>query len=209
MSHAFYRVTLQKINSMLKAQFEEAIEEDDNEMETTTIQWQQKLFSARERSLYSNGDKCQTDLHKRYHQQCMALGPETMNLKLFTYIAEDEFVPDKQCIAANSEHFWGSNDDVKHPNKCAVMYVLADLMKDVETVLFKITWNSVEKTLQVFPDFNDFDLDPYVKEIDLDIRQLYRYSIKNVSVYEEFDDAVPKKAIKSVFQNRLETQLNQ
>lgn len=161
-------------------QFDHAIEDDDNETETLIIQWQQKFFSARENALYSDSKNCQTDLHKRYHQQCHETDAREMeNHHLFTYIADDDFVPNKSSVAANPEHFWGPNDT--RNEHCQVMFVMGDLYESAETVLFKMTWNSSERTLKVFPDFNDFDADPYYKEIDLDIRQLYRYSIEHIS----------------------------
>lgn len=197
-------MSLQKIHSMVTMpQFDRTTEVDENETETVTIEWQQKLFSTKEQSLYSDAGKCQTDLHKRYHQQCISLERDMKTHQLFTYIADDDFSPSKECVAENPEHFWGPNDVKKYRvGICLVMYVMAELMEKVETVLFKIMWNLEKQTLQVYPDFNDFETDPYYKEIDMDIRQLYRYSIENISETETLVETHPKtfggKSSKSV-----------
>lgn len=152
-----------------------------------SVDWQQKFFSAKELSRYLDSEKCQTDLHKRYHLQCTSRSDRDEPL-IFTYIAEDDFVPSAECVAANQEHFSGftkvssqAQQRPKGDDDYVIMRVMADLIENVETVLFTITWKANERLLLVFPDFNNLLTNPYVKDIDSDRRQLYRYSIENIS----------------------------
>lgn len=61
------------------------------------------------------------------------------------------------------------------------MYVMADLVESVETVLFIIRWNVREGLLLVYPDFNVIHSNPYLKEINADSRHMYQYSLENLS----------------------------
>lgn len=190
----FLRVSLQRINSMLKLpKFDRSEDHEDveNPTDIAIIEWQQKVFSARERKLFADGDRCQTDLHKRYHQQCLldVDDRDRHNTILFTYIADDEFVPSKKCVLANPEHLSsaGSKTGCSH-ERVQIMHVMADLMETVETVLFTIRWYPDAGALLVYPDFNGFDDNPYFKEIDVNSRQLYRYCIENLSKPTAFDE---------------------
>lgn len=61
------------------------------------------------------------------------------------------------------------------------MYVMADLVASVETVLFIIRWNAGEGLLLVYPDFNVIHSNPYLKEINADSRHMYQYALENLS----------------------------
>lgn len=59
------------------------------------------------------------------------------------------------------------------------MHIMADL--DEEILLFSIKYRSSDGLLLIYPDFNNIEINPYLKEIDSDSRNLYQYSIENVS----------------------------
>lgn len=105
------------------------------------------------------------------------------DLLIFTYIADDCFVPSPECVNANREHFLETKNKISSNNGTnnIVMQVMATLLDNVDTVLFTLTWNAEQQTLLVYPDFNDIASDPYGKEIDSDRRHFYHYSIENIS----------------------------
>lgn len=79
---------------------------------------------------------------------------------------------------AISQHNNGTSDS---NSVCETMYVMADLVASVETVLFIIRWNAREGLLLVYPDFNVIQSNPYLKEINADSRHMYQYSLENLS----------------------------
>lgn len=48
-------------------------------------------------------------------------------------------------------------------------------------ILFKITWLPNDGTLILYPDFNNYEVNPYYIEIDSDSRNMFHYGIKNIS----------------------------
>lgn len=60
------------------------------------------------------------------------------------------------------------------------MHIMADL-KD-EILLFTIKYRSSDGLLLIYPDLNNIDVNPYLKEIIGDSRNLYQFSMENLSM---------------------------
>lgn len=76
------------------------------------------------------------------------------------------------------------------------MYILAELEQELQ--LFTIKYRSADGLLLVYPDFNNIDVNPYLKEINLDSRHLYQYSIENLSNELQNDDWLLKTDIDAI-----------
>lgn len=59
------------------------------------------------------------------------------------------------------------------------MYIMADLEEEV--ILVVIKYRPTDGLLLIYPDFNNIETNPYLKEIDADSRHMYQYSIENLS----------------------------
>ena len=60
------------------------------------------------------------------------------------------------------------------------MYIMADLKKEI--LLFSIKYRSSDGLLLIYPDLNNIDINPYLKEIVFDSRNLYQFSMENLSM---------------------------
>lgn len=60
-----------------------------------------------------------------------------------------------------------------------VMYIMAELEEEV--ILAIIKYRVTDGLLLVYPDFNDIDHNPYIREIDADSRHIYQFCIENLS----------------------------
>lgn len=60
------------------------------------------------------------------------------------------------------------------------MHIMADL-KD-EILLFTIKYRSSDGLLLIYPDLNNIDVNPYLKEIIVDSRNLYQFAMENLSM---------------------------
>lgn len=76
------------------------------------------------------------------------------------------------------------------------MYILADLERELQ--LFTIKYRPSDGLLLVYPDFNNIDVNPYLKEINLDSRHLYQYSIENLSNDSQNEDWLLKTDIDAI-----------
>lgn len=56
---------------------------------------------------------------------------------------------------------------------------MADLEEEV--ILVVIKYRPSDGLLLIYPDFNNIETNPYLKEIDADSRHMYQYSIENLS----------------------------
>lgn len=59
------------------------------------------------------------------------------------------------------------------------MYIMADLQDEIP--LFSIKYRSSDGLLLVYPDLNNIDVNPYLKEINFDTRNLYQYAMEDLS----------------------------
>jgi hypothetical protein len=64
-------------------------------------------------------------------------------------------------------------------NNFETMYICADL--DPTTVLFIIKYRKLDGLLLVYPDFNKIDENSYLLKIDRNSKQLFHFSIENLS----------------------------
>lgn len=76
------------------------------------------------------------------------------------------------------------------------MYILAELERELQ--LFTIKYRPSDGLLLVYPDFNKIDVNPYLKEINLDSRRLYQYSIENLSNVSQNEDWLLKTDIDAI-----------
>lgn len=68
----------------------------------------------------------------------------------------------------------------KNLNQFECMYIMADLKEEI--ILFSIKYRSKDGLLLIYPDLNNIDANPYLKEINFDSRNLYQYSMENLSM---------------------------
>lgn len=173
-----------------------------DELESHTIQWQEKRLSSNEIDFYSTIENCKTDIQKKYHQiiKINGLVQDDANNgtkvldKIFTYIPDDCFVPSIDIQNANKE-FSGIERNYnfqlslnakntrrkQESEEFETMYIMASLIETTDTILCKIKWKASDGLLVIYPDFNDINHTPYLKEIHSDCRHLYQYAIENLS----------------------------
>ncbi|XP_075158415.1 Meckel syndrome, type 1 [Haematobia irritans] len=179
---------------------------DDNGNDCTivTLKWQQKVFSRAECELYKDLKNCATEQQKKYHQilkeeeRTQAVKEKKLQRKkrnrklskltttreseheengethlIFTYIQDDGYEP-KEMDAIS-----GILKEYHFTEPYEVMYVYASLNPD--TQILQLTWYRDQNLLLIYPDFNNFQLDPYHIELDTDYRHLYAYGIEDAS----------------------------
>lgn len=78
-----------------------------------------------------------------------------------------------------------NDDEIQHARfknlgQFECMHIMADL-KD-EILLFTIKYRSSDGLLLIYPDLNNIDVNPYLKEIIGDSRNLYQFSMENLSM---------------------------
>lgn len=79
-----------------------------------------------------------------------------------------------------------NNDEIqrtrfKNLGQFECMYIMADLKKEI--LLFSIKYRSSDGLLLIYPDLNNIDVNPYLKEIvDRDSRNLHQFSMENLSM---------------------------
>lgn len=59
------------------------------------------------------------------------------------------------------------------------MYIMAGLKEEI--LLFTIKYRSNDGLLLIYPDLNNIDVNPYLKEIIVDSRNLYQFAMENLS----------------------------
>lgn len=60
------------------------------------------------------------------------------------------------------------------------MHIMANLKEDV--LIFSIAYRSSDGLLLIYPDLNNIDVNPYLKEIICDSRNLYQFAMENLSM---------------------------
>lgn len=178
-----------------------------DDVEDITLRWQEKRLSQFEIDYYSSVENCKTDVQKKYNQIIInkRLKENAGKCKIFTYVTEDNYTVDENSLKfsslrKNCENSTESSDELflnkksiifespqdeiiknryKNVTDFQTMHIMADL--DDEVVLFTIKWRSADRSLIVYPDFNDIDTNPYFIEIDSDSRHMYHYGITNLS----------------------------
>jgi hypothetical protein len=153
--------------------------------EILSIWWQEKVLSQAEIERYKDKENCKTDTEKNYYRTIRDSGLEAKaeGRTLFTYVAEDQFVPDEKTNKVAEEAF-------------ETMYIMADLNPPV--VLFTIKHCQEDGTLVVYPDFNDITANPYFLEIDTDSRRMFDYGIRNLSEIHADDEKEEDHLVKKV-----------
>lgn len=68
----------------------------------------------------------------------------------------------------------------KNLNQFESMYIMADLKDEIH--LFSIKYRSSDGLLLIYPDLNNIDVNPYLKEINFDTRNLYQFAMENLSL---------------------------
>lgn len=68
----------------------------------------------------------------------------------------------------------------KNLNQFESMYIMADLKDEIH--LFSIKYRSSDGLLLIYPDLNNIDVNPYLKEINFDTRNLYQFAMENSSM---------------------------
>ncbi|XP_055842045.1 tectonic-like complex member Mks1 [Episyrphus balteatus] len=193
--HFKFNLSFQHINSLLNLpKFDvksggsvvaksEGTTDKDNCLKVLSIKWQQKIFSAHEIEFFSDINNCITDVQKSYHELILENQNEQQdslcisNEPIFTYVDEDNFIPESEKIT--SENALQGTNDSSNDKDIVQMYVYASI--NPNTILVSLRWHKTEKTLHIYPDFNNFRENPYFIEIDTDYRHLYAYGIENTS----------------------------
>lgn len=78
-----------------------------------------------------------------------------------------------------------NDDDIqrarfKNLGQFECMYIMADLKEEI--LLFSIKYRSSDGLLLIYPDLNNIDANPYLKEIIYDSRNLYQFAMENLSM---------------------------
>lgn len=94
-------------------------------------------------------------------------------LSVFCYIAVGDFFPEE------TELDEIQRSRFKNLNQFECMHIMADLKE--ETLLFSIKYRSCDGLLIIYPDLNNIDVNPYLKEINVDSRNLYQFAMENLS----------------------------
>ncbi len=191
----------------------------DDEIESHTIQWQDKRLSRKEILFFADKENCQTDAQKEYHQTIKRYGldnDERSFDKIFTYVSEDSFNADgddkelskfiQRVEELDEESLNGELITSKSGKEklftgifgFETMYIMADLA--VETILFTIRWRSRDGLLIVYPDFNVMATNPYLQEIDSDTKQMFHYAMENLSEDNDHVESRMKKDIEVISQ---------
>lgn len=68
----------------------------------------------------------------------------------------------------------------KNLDQFECMFIMANLEEEI--LLFTIKYRSSDGLLLIYPDLNNIDINPYLKEINSDSRNLYQFSIENLSM---------------------------
>lgn len=68
----------------------------------------------------------------------------------------------------------------KNLNRFESMFIMADLKDEIH--LFSIKYRSSDGLLLIYPDMNNIDVNPYLKEINFDTRNLYQFAMENLSM---------------------------
>ncbi|XP_055912030.1 tectonic-like complex member Mks1 [Eupeodes corollae] len=190
-----FKLTLQHINSLLNIQKFDVKSSDgslsvsakneettisESSLKVITIQWQEKLFSAHEIEFFSDINNCLTDVQKSYHQLILEKEQDSLGISnepFFTYVDEDNFVPESEAITSEKDLAGRHNENNK--DDFLQMHVYAAI--NPNTMLMSLRWQKRDKILHIYPDFNNFRENPYFLEIDTDYRHLYAYGIENTS----------------------------
>ncbi|XP_061386334.1 tectonic-like complex member Mks1 [Musca vetustissima] len=181
-------------------------EEDDDSTTTTmvTFKWQQKVFSELEKEIYKDEKNCMTEQQRKYHQQLkeeerMAKDKGKLSRKknrhkkagkpevnevpveggqkiIFSYVVDDHFKPKDADVDSSII----SKNMLASIEPCEVMYIYAALKPDTQLVVMK--WFGKQNLFYIYPDFNQFQIEPYYIELDTDYRHLYAYGIEDISV---------------------------
>ncbi|XP_055304970.1 tectonic-like complex member Mks1 isoform X2 [Sitodiplosis mosellana] len=185
--------------------------EDLDEIEFYNFQWQQKVFSSAEIKLYSDLENCKNDRTKEYHKRITEVnryldenGAVCYTGKIFSYINEDNYHErdsERNELAECIERYgqWENNSEFvgdffpedanvdeiqrarfKNLGQFECMYIMADLKKEI--LLFSIKYRSSDGLLLIYPDLNNIDANPYLKEIVFDSRNLYQFAMENLSM---------------------------
>lgn len=149
--------------------------------------------------------------------------------RIFTYVPDDCYCPPADDDEEFTTHYLGGGGDAPFTKKMLslnavtekksdentinktmednfeTMYVMADLVASIETVLFVIRWNVQEKVLFIYPDFNRIKETPYLKEINVDSRHQYLYAIENMSTVQLTVDEEPPSTEDWHLNRKLET----
>lgn len=78
-----------------------------------------------------------------------------------------------------------NDDDIqrarfKNLGQFECMYIMANMKEEI--LLFSIKYRSSDGLLLIYPDLNNIDANPYLKEIVHDSRNLYQFSMENLSM---------------------------
>lgn len=68
----------------------------------------------------------------------------------------------------------------KNLDQFECMFIMANLEEEI--LLFTIKYRSSDGLLLIYPDLNNIDINPYLKEINSDSRNLYQFAIENLSM---------------------------
>lgn len=81
------------------------------------------------------------------------------------------------------------------------MHIMADLSE--ETPLFSISYRSSDGLLLIYPDLNNIDVNPYLKEIIIDSRHLYQFACENLSMDYCQNEAIQLKSDIELLANKV------
>ncbi|XP_050093850.1 uncharacterized protein LOC126576586 [Anopheles aquasalis] len=148
----------------------------DRSMEMKTVKWQEKMFSRFEADYYILKENCKTERQKKYYHRLKKESQESSIL--FTYVDGDDYYPE-DLTGFSKKHVISQLAE----SKVQSMYLMADLGKEV--LLFSIHWYTEHGLLQVYPDFNSLNVNPYYQEIRGSSLQMYHYALEKCNVTEQ------------------------
>lgn len=202
------RVTFRTIISLIKIPSfnpnitDSASEVRSDESEVVELAWQEKRFSCKEIQAFQYKENCKTDLEKDYHQLIRSRhldSGQKIPGKLFTYTTEDKFDPDTifkptetdetitiplDSSSQSSIQFTATprrfgSSLLNTTRGFETFYIMAEL--NIEVVLIVVQWRKSDGLLVIYPDFNNMQHSPYLLEVDADTKQMYHFSVENIS----------------------------
>lgn len=208
----FLRLTLKKLYSIIHIPKFEAIqtalpsdEQSSTDFcETLELKWQQKIFSKTEFSYYAQRENCKSDVEKKYHQVIKEMPEDHKCGIIFTYVDDDNYVPNdnfgselkttklRQNVDEQHERMDENSNGLFIDQKNSInasryqigndeftrMFVMADLEPTI--LLFIIKYRKSDGQFIMYPDFNS-SINSYHLEIDQNSKQMYTYFMENLS----------------------------
>lgn len=147
-----------------------ACESLEQKVDKWTIKWQEKLFSDAENEYYRQDREFESDSEKLYAQQIKEAEPSTTSedsskFKIFTTCNEDVQVQEWKSEPDVTDDYPIRKKEPEVTQNTQTFKIFCEYLSEVQC-LVSMEWNVEDKTLKIFPDFNNLERDPYLIEFD-------------------------------------------